>query len=75
METKPYLTIAAIVAVLYALACLAISVQASMFFSGFAEPRAVLYLRFCGAAILAVALIVVCAGFSRLVRCAQHPDR
>jgi hypothetical protein len=35
-----------------------IPVQASIFFSGFAEPRAVLYLRFCGAAILAWGLIV-----------------
>ncbi len=58
MDTKLYLTIAAIVAVLYALAFLVIPVQASMFFSGFAEPRAVLYLRFCGAAILAWGLIV-----------------
>ena len=32
--------------------------QASLFFSGFAEPRAVLYLRFCGAAVLAWGLIV-----------------
>jgi hypothetical protein len=40
MDTKLYLTIAAIVAVLYALAFLVIPIQASMFFSGFAEPRA-----------------------------------
>ena len=53
MDTKLYLTIAAIVAIVYALAFLVTPVQASMFFSGFAEPRAVLYLRFCGAAILA----------------------
>ena len=58
MDTKLYLTIAAIVAILYALAFLVTPVQASMFFSGFAEPRAVLYLRFCGAAILAWGLIV-----------------
>jgi hypothetical protein len=58
MDTKLYLTIAAIVAILYALAFLVIPIQASMFFSGFAEPRAVLYLRFCGAAILAWGLIV-----------------
>jgi hypothetical protein len=58
MDTKLYLTIAAIVAVLYSLAFLVIPVQASMFFSGFAEPRAILYLRFCGAAILAWGLIV-----------------
>ena len=53
MDTKLYLTVAAIVAILYALAFLVIPVQASLFFSDFAEPRAVLYLRFCGAAILA----------------------
>jgi MFS superfamily sulfate permease-like transporter len=48
------LTIASIVAFLYALAFLLIPVQASLFFSSFAEPRAVLYLRFCGAAVLAL---------------------
>jgi hypothetical protein len=58
MDTKLYLTIAAIVAILYALAFLVFPVQASMYFSGFAEPRAVLYLRFCGAALLAWGLIV-----------------
>jgi len=58
MDTKLYLTVAAIVAILYALAFLLISVQASLFFSDFAEPRAVLYLRFCGAAIFAWGLIV-----------------
>jgi O-antigen/teichoic acid export membrane protein len=58
MDTKLYLTIAAIVAFLYALAFLLIPVQASLFFSSFAEPRAVLYLRFCGAAVLAWGLIV-----------------
>jgi hypothetical protein len=58
MDTKLYLTIAAVVAILYALAFLVIPVQASLFFSNFAEPRAVLYLRLCGAAILAWGLIV-----------------
>ena len=58
MNTKLYLTVAAVVAILYALAFLLIPVQASLFFSDFAEPRAVLYLRFCGAAILAWGLIV-----------------
>jgi hypothetical protein len=58
MSTKLYLTIAAVVAILYALAFLLIPVQASLFFSGFAEPRAVLDLRFCGAAVLAWGLIV-----------------
>jgi O-antigen/teichoic acid export membrane protein len=58
MDTKLYLTIAAVAAFLYAAAFLVIPVQASLFFSDFAEPRAVLYLRFCGAAILAWGLIV-----------------
>ena len=58
MNTKLYLTVAAVVAILYALAFLVIRVQASLFFSDFAEPRAVLYLRFCGAAVLAWGLIV-----------------
>src|SRR5271156_5844759 len=58
MDTKLYLTIAAVVAILYALAFLLVPVQASLLFSDFAEPRAVLYLRFCGAAILAWGLIV-----------------
>jgi hypothetical protein len=58
MSARLYLTIAAVVAILYALAFLLVPVQASLFFSSFAEPRAVLYLRFCGAAILAWGLIV-----------------
>jgi len=58
MSTKLYLTMASVVAILYALAFLLIPVQASLFFSGFAEPRAVLDLRFCGAAVLAWGLIV-----------------
>ena len=64
MNTKLYLTIAAVVAILYALAFLLIPARASLFFSDFAEPRAVLYLRFCGAAILAWGLIVwIARGF------------
>lgn len=58
MSVRLYLTIAAVVAILYALAFLIIPVQASLFFSDFAEARAVLYLRFCGAAVLAWGLIV-----------------
>ena len=58
MSTRLYLTIAAIVAILYALAFLLFPVQASLLFSDFAEPRAVLYLRFCGAAVFAWGLIV-----------------
>lgn len=58
MSAKLYLTIAAVVAILYALAFLIIPIQASLFFSDFAEARAVLYLRFCGAALLAWGLIV-----------------
>jgi ABC-type Fe3+-siderophore transport system permease subunit len=58
MGARLYLTVAAVVAILYAAAFLIIPVQASLFFSSFAAPRAVLYLRFCGAAILAWGLIV-----------------
>ena len=58
MGLKLYLTIAAVVAILYALAFLLIPTQASLLFSGFAEPRAVWYLRFCGAAVLVWGLIV-----------------
>jgi hypothetical protein len=58
MSARLYLTIAAVVAILYALAFLIIPIQASLFFSDFAEARAVLYLRFCGAAVLAWGLIV-----------------
>jgi hypothetical protein len=58
MDTKLYLTIAGVVAILYALGFLLLPVQVSLFFSGFAEPRAVLDLRFCGAAVLAWGLIV-----------------
>ena len=58
MESRIYLTIASVVAILYALAFLLIPVQASLLFSSFAEPRAVLYLRFCGAAVLAWGLVV-----------------
>ena len=58
MSARVYLIIAAVVAILYSLAFLLIPVQTSLFFSGFAEARAVLYLRFCGAAVLAWGLIV-----------------
>jgi FtsH-binding integral membrane protein len=58
MSTRLYLTIAAVVAIVYAVAFLLIPVQASLIFSSFAEPRAVLYLRFCGAAVLAWGLII-----------------
>jgi len=58
MSVRPYLTIAAVVAILYALAFLVMPVTTSLFFSDFAEARAVLYLRFCGAAVLAWGLIV-----------------
>ena len=88
MDTKLYLTIAAVVAILYALAFLVIPVQASLFFSDFAEPRAVLYLRFCGAAILAWGLIVwfarnfegryavrSCFNSQRCRPCNQHRDK
>jgi hypothetical protein len=58
MGLRLYLTVAAVVAILYALAFLLIPVQASLLFSDFAEPRAILYLRFCGAAVFAWGLIV-----------------
>ena len=58
MDTRLYLTIASVVAILYAAAFLLIPVSASLFFSDFAEARAVLYVRFCGAAVLAWGLIV-----------------
>ena len=58
MDSRLYLTIAAVVAILYALTFLLLPVQASLFFSGFAEPRVVWNLRFCGAAVLAWGLIV-----------------
>jgi hypothetical protein len=57
MSTKLYLTIAAVVAIIYALAFLLIPTQASLFLSSFAEPRALWYMRFCGAAVLAWGLI------------------
>jgi hypothetical protein len=58
MSTRLYLTIAAVVAIVYALSFLLLPVQASLFFSSFAEPRSILYLRFCGGAVLAWGLIV-----------------
>jgi hypothetical protein len=58
MSVRRYLTIAAVVAILYALAFLIFPVKTSLFFSDFAEARAILYLRFCGAAVLAWGLIV-----------------
>jgi hypothetical protein len=58
MSTRLYLTIAAVVAIVYAVAFLLLPIQASFIFSSFAEPRAVLYLRFCGAAVLAWGLML-----------------
>jgi hypothetical protein len=58
MSIRLYLSVAAVMAILCALAFLVIPVQASLFFSDFAEARSVLYLRFCGAAVLAWGLIV-----------------
>ena len=58
MSARLYLTIAATVAILYGLAFLVMPVTTSLFFTDFAEARAVLYLRFCGAAVLAWGLIV-----------------
>ena len=68
MSIRLYLTVAAVMAILCALAFLVIPVQASLFFSDFAEARSVLYLRFCGAAVLAWGLMsVVRQGLSGLV--------
>ena len=58
MSVRLYMTIAAIVAILYALAFLIIPIQTSLFFSNFAEARAIVYLRFCGASVLAWGLIL-----------------
>ena len=58
MSVRLYLTIAAVVAILYALAFLIIPIETSLFFSDFAEARAILYLRFCGASVLAWGLIL-----------------
>ena len=58
MSIRLYLTVAAVMAILCALAFLVIPVQASLFFGDFAEASSVLYLRFCGAAVLAWGLIV-----------------
>ena len=67
MDARLYLAIAAVVAIVYAIAFLLLPVQASLLLSGFAEPRAVLNLRFCGAAVSAWGLIsLVRAGFSGL---------
>ena len=57
MDTKLYLTIAAIVALLYALGFLVIPESMSILFSGVAEPHATLNLRFLGGANLAWGLI------------------
>ncbi len=76
MSVRLYLTIAAVVAILYALAFLIIPVQASLFFSDFAEARAVLYLRFCGAGSVGVgAYSVVREGLSRVVSHPRCSDR
>jgi hypothetical protein len=58
LNTKLYLTIAAIVALLYTLAFLVIPESMSVLFSGVAEPLATLYLRFLGGANLAWGLIL-----------------
>ena len=58
MDTKLYLTIAAIIALLYTFAFLLIPEGMSEAFSGFVEPRATLNLRFLGGANLAWGLIL-----------------
>ena len=69
MSARLYLTIAAVVAILYALAFRIIPIQASLFFSGFAEARAVV-LRRGGIGVGADCL--VCEGFSGLACGAQR---
>jgi len=58
MDSKLYLTIVAIVALLYALGFLVIPESISILFSGVAEPHATLNLRFLGGANLAWGLIL-----------------
>jgi hypothetical protein len=58
MDTKLYLTIAAIIALLYTFAFLLIPEGMSEAFSGFVEPHATLNLRFLGGANLAWGLIL-----------------
>jgi hypothetical protein len=58
MDTKLYLTIAAIIALLYTLAFLLFPEGMSMAFSAFVEPHATLNLRFLGGANLAWGLIL-----------------
>jgi hypothetical protein len=58
MDTKLYLTIAAIVAILYALGFLLIPATLALFFSGVLEPHATLNMRFGGAADLVWGLIL-----------------
>lgn len=58
MDAKLYLTIAAIVAILYALGFLLIPETVVSFFGSTTEPHAILNVRFCGAADLAWGLIL-----------------
>jgi hypothetical protein len=58
MDTKLYLTIAAIIALLYTLTFLVIPENMSVLFSGFVEPHATLNLRFLGGANLVWGLIL-----------------
>ena len=58
MDTKLYLTIAAIIALLYTFAFLLFPEGMSTAFSGFVEPHATLNLRFLGGANLAWGLIL-----------------
>ena len=58
MESKLYLTIASIVAILYALGFLLIPTTLALFFSGMLEPHETLNLRFGGAADLAWGMIL-----------------
>ena len=58
MDTKLYLTVAAIVAILFALGFLLIPETVASFFGNTTEPHAILNIRFAGAADLAWGLIL-----------------
>jgi hypothetical protein len=58
METRSYLTVTAIVGILYALGFLLIPELVAQIFGNVTEPHAIMNIRFCGAAVLAWGLIL-----------------
>jgi len=58
MDTRPYLTVTAIVGILYALGFLLIPQTMATFFGNTTEAHAILNIRFCGASTAAWGLIV-----------------